>query len=47
MIAPSGGVSILVDEAFRDDLRLPVSAEFKALLDRDLPTPKPDQWWWD
>ena len=46
LIAPSGGVSILASEAFRDDLRLSVSDEFKALLDQDLADAKPDQWWW-
>ena len=47
MIAPSGGVSILASEAFREDMRLPLSAEFEALLKQDQSTIKPDQWWWD
>jgi hypothetical protein len=38
MIAPTGGVSILASDAFREDMQLKLSTEFKTLHDR---------WWWD
>jgi hypothetical protein len=47
MIAPSGGVSILATEAFRKDMRLPISAEFSALLQQGVNAVNREQWWWD
>ena len=47
MIAPSGDVSILAADAFRDDMQLHVSPEFKALLSKKVNAQKRERWWWD
>jgi hypothetical protein len=48
MVAPSGGVSIMASGAFRDDLRIPVSKEFRLSLETvSSGDPSPDRWWWD
>ena len=47
MIAPSGGVSILASDAFRDDMQLQVSPEFRARLSQKKNAEKRERWWWD
>ena len=47
LVAPSGGVSILASQAFRDDLRIPVSQELRSNLESLSGLPDTDRWWWD